>query len=249
MERSVFKIEICANSVLSCIEAQKGGADRVELCAGIPEGGTTPSAGMIRSARESVSIGLNVIIRPRGGDFLYSDEEVREMLYDIRIAKEYGADGLVFGCLTPDGDIDMVTMRRLMDAAGNTPVTFHRAFDHARDPYGALEKITGLGCRRILTSGQKASADLGCGLLASLVERARGRIIIMPGCGVNASNISRIASSTGAREFHFSARTMVESRMVYRNRDATMGRDSQDYSVPVTSAETVRLTIAALTGC
>lgn len=246
MDRKEFKIEICANSVLSCLAARDGGADRVELCAGIPEGGTTPSAGMIRSARESVDIGLNVIIRPRGGDFLYSDEEIGEMLYDIAVAREYGADGLVFGCLTPEGDIDMQSMGRLMDAAGDTPVTFHRAFDHARDPHDALEKIISLGCRRILTSGQKASADMGCGLLASLVAESGGRIAIMPGCGVNASNICHIATATGAREFHFSARTMVESRMVYRNPDATMGKDSQDYSVPVTSAEIVRQTIAAL---
>ena len=120
MERSDFKIEICANSVRSCIAARDGGADRVELCAGIPEGGTTPSAGMIRSARESVDIGLNVIIRPRGGDFLYTGQEVREMLYDIQVAKDLGADGLVFGALCPDGDIDTDVMSRLMKAADST---------------------------------------------------------------------------------------------------------------------------------
>ena len=246
MERSDFKIEICANSVLSCKEAQAGGADRVELCAGIPEGGTTPSAGMIRSARESVDIGLNVIIRPRGGDFLYSEDEVKEMLYDIEIAKTLGADGLVFGALCPDGDIDMDVMTRLMSAAGNLPVTFHRAFDHAKDPMAALEKIISLGCARILTSGQKASAGLGAELLSLLVEKAGGRIIIMPGCGVNASNIKLIAAKSGAREFHFSARKPVESRMTYRNPSATMGDGSDDYSVPVTSADIVRETIAAL---
>ena len=148
----MYRFEICANSVASCIAAQEGGADRVELCAGIPEGGTTPSYGMIRSARESINIGLNVIIRPRGGDFLYSENEVREMIYDIRTAKELGADGLVFGCLTAEGDVDKDIMKRLMDAAGSTPVTFHRAFDHARNPFMALEDIISLGCRRILTS-------------------------------------------------------------------------------------------------
>ena len=146
----MYRFEICANSVASCIAAQEGGADRVELCAGIPEGGTTPSYGMIRSARESIDIALNVIIRPRGGDFLYSQEELREMLYDIQTAKELGADGLVFGCLTPEGNVDMEAMKPLMDAAGNTPVTFHRAFDHSADPLLALEDIISLGCARIL---------------------------------------------------------------------------------------------------
>lgn len=249
MERKDFKIEICANSVLSCIAAQDGGADRVELCAGIPEGGTTPSAGMIRSARESIDIALNVIIRPRGGDFLYSDEEVGEMLYDIALAKDYGADGLVFGALTPDGDIDMETMARLMQAAGDTPVTFHRAFDHARDPFDALEKIKGLGCRRILTSGQKATAELGIGMLSRLVDRSGGQIIIMPGCGVNASNIAHIAAGTSAHEFHFSARKSVESRMTYRNPDASMGKGSEDYTTSVTSSDIVKDTIRALSGC
>ena len=238
MVREEFKIEICANSVLSCIEAQAGGADRVELCAGIPEGGTTPSAGMIRSARESIKIGLNVIIRPRGGDFLYSSDEVREMLYDISLAKDYGADGLVFGALTPGGDIDMDVMKSLMQAAGDTPVTFHRAFDHSRNPFEAMERIIGLGCARILTSGQKAS----------LVGKAAGRIIIMPGCGVNERNIAEIASATSAREFHFSARKMTESKMLYRNTDASMGAESDDFSLPVTSSQRVSDTIASLIG-
>ena len=133
----MYRFEICANSVASCIAAQEGGADRVELCAGIPEGGTTPSYGMIRRARASINIGLNVIIRPRGGDFLYSEEEIQEMIYDIHAAKELGADGLVFGCLTPEGEVDIPVMRRLMEAAGRTPVTFHRAFDHTHiAPWG-----------------------------------------------------------------------------------------------------------------
>ena len=248
MLRQEFKIEICANSVLSCIEASNGGADRVELCAGIPEGGTTPSAGMIRSARESINIGLNVIIRPRGGDFLYSPDEVREMLYDISLAKDYGADGLVFGALTSDGDIDMDVMEALMRAAGDTPVTFHRAFDHSAKPFEAMEKIIGLGCARILTSGQKASAAGGKELLASLVEKAAGRIIIMPGCGVNEGNIAEIASATSAREFHFSARKLMESKMLYRNTDASMGAESDDFSLPVTSSQRVSDTIASLIG-
>ena len=154
----MYRFEICANSVASCIAAQEGGADRVELCAGIPEGGTTPSYGMIKNARKNIGIALNVIIRPRGGDFLYSQSELEEMLYDIKVAKELGADGLVFGCLRSDGTVDMDVMARLMKAAGDTPVTFHRAFDHCNDPFRALEDIIGLGCARILTSGCRPTA-------------------------------------------------------------------------------------------
>lgn len=241
----MYRFEICANSVASCLAAQEGGAHRVELCAGIPEGGTTPSYGMIRSARESISIGLNVIIRPRGGDFLYSKEEIREMVYDIRTARELGADGLVFGCLTPKGAVDMETMKTLMDAAGDTPVTFHRAFDHSAAPFKALEDIVSLGCARILTSGCKPTAQEGASLLAELVEKAGDRIIIMPGCGVKESNIAEIARLTGAREFHFSAREPVESGMIFRNPEVAMGSEDDPYGTVRTTARRVAATIAS----
>lgn len=241
----MYRFEICANSVASCLAAQEGGAHRVELCAGIPEGGTTPSYGMIRSARESISIGLNVIIRPRGGDFLYSKEEIREMVYDIRTARELGADGLVFGCLTPKGAVDMETMKTLMDAAGDTPVTFHRAFDHSAVPFKALEDIVSLGCARILTSGCKPTAPEGVSLLAELVEKAGDRIIIMPGCGVKESNIAEIARLTGAREFHFSAREPVESGMIFRNPEVIMGSEDDPYGTVRTTARRVAATIAS----
>ena len=242
----MYKFEICANSVASCIAAQDGGADRVELCAGIPEGGTTPSVGMIRCARESISIGLNVIIRPRGGDFLYSESEIREMVYDIKAAKELGVDGLVFGCLCPDGSVDMENMRLLMEAAGDTPVTFHRAFDHTSDPLKALEDIIELGCARILTSGCRPTAAEGAPLLAQLVEKAGDRIIIMPGCGVNEGNIAETARLSGAREFHFSAREPVESGMTFRNQDVVMGSEEDPYGTMQTTARRVAATIAPL---
>ena len=242
----MYRFEICANSVASCKAAQEGGADRVELCAGIPEGGTTPSFGMIRKARESVDIALNVIIRPRGGDFLYSNDELDEMIYDIRAAKEAGADGLVFGCLTKYGQVDMEAMSRLMEAAEGLPVTFHRAFDHSADPMLALEDIIGLGCARILTSGCRPSAMEGAGLIAQLVKEAEDRIIIMPGCGVNEMNISELARLTGAREFHFSAREPVESGMVFRNPDVTMGSEADPYATVCTSADRVAETIKSL---
>ena len=242
----MYRFEICANSVASCIAAQEGGADRVELCAGIPEGGTTPSYGMICKARESISIGLNVIIRPRGGDFLYTRDELEEMLHDIRIAKELGADGLVFGCLRPDGSVDMEAMKPLMEAAGDTPVTFHRAFDHTSDPFKALEDIISLGCARILTSGCRPTALEGAGLLAQLVEKAEDRIIIMPGCGVNESNIAETARLSGAREFHFSAREPVESGMSFRNPRVAMGSEDDPYGTVQTTARRVTATIKPL---
>ena len=242
----MYRFEICANSVASCIAAQEGGADRVELCAGIPEGGTTPSYGMIRNARECIDIALNVIIRPRGGDFLYSESEIKEMIYDIQTAKELGADGLVFGCLNPDGTVDMKTMSSLMEAAGDTPVTFHRAFDHTNDPFKALEDIISLGCARILTSGCRPTALEGAGLLSRLVEKAGERIIIMPGCGVRENNIAEIARLSGAREFHFSARESVESGMIFRNPEVAMGSEDDPYGYVLTTARRVAATIEPL---
>ena len=242
----MYKFEICANSVASCIAAQEGGADRVELCAGIPEGGTTPSYGMIKSARESIDIALNVIIRPRGGDFLYSKEELKEMLYDIQTARKLGADGLVFGCLTPEGKVDIEAMKPLMEAAGDTPVTFHRAFDHSSDPMQALEDIISLGCARILTSGCRPTALEGADLLSQLVETAGDRIIIMPGCGVKENNIAEIARLSGAREFHFSAREPVESGMIFRNPEVAMGSEEDPYGTVCTTARRVAATIEPL---
>ena len=241
-----YRFEICANSVASCIAAQEGGADRVELCAGIPEGGTTPSYGMIRTARKNISIGLNVIIRPRGGDFLYSSSELEEMLHDIRTAKDLGADGLVFGCLRPDGSVDIEAMKPLMEAAAETPVTFHRAFDHTSDPMKALEDIIELGCTRIITSGCMPTGLEGADLLAQLVKKAGERIIIMPGCGVKESNIAEIARLSGAREFHFSAREPVESGMIFRNPKVAMGSEDDPYGTVQTTARRVAATIEPL---
>ena len=217
-------IEICANSAQSCVEAEAGGASRVELCAGIPEGGTTPSYGEIRTAQALTShIDINVIIRPRGGDFLYTEAEIQSMLADIELCKQLGVHGVVFGCLTPEGDIDVPLMRRLKEAAGPLSVTCHRAFDVCRDPFRALEELIELGCDRIVTTGQKADAVQGIPLIAELVKRAAGRIIIMPGCGVRANNIAQIEAATGAKEFHTSARRVVYSQMTYRNEEVPMG--------------------------
>lgn len=244
-----YKLEICANSATSCVEAQNGGAYRVELCAAIPEGGTTPSYGEIAVARESINIKLNVIIRPRGGDFLYSEIEHKAMLKDIEMSKQLGADGVVFGCLTAKGDVDMKRCKELMEAAGDMDVTFHRAFDKCRKPFKALEEIIELGCGRILTSGQQPKADQGLPLLKELVEKAGNRIIIMPGSGVTEDNIAHIASETGAIEFHLSARVPVNSKMKFRNESVSMGGTNitiDEFVQNITSAKRVKDTLAQL---
>lgn len=237
-------IEVCANSVESAVKAQEGGAYRVELCAGIPEGGTTPSYGEIAVARKLLThTRLHVIIRPRGGDFLYSPLEEEIMAHDIDMATRLGADGVVIGCLKADGSIDTDMAERLLEHVGKgMSVTFHRAFDMCCDPMEALEQIAGLGIDRILTSGQEATAEQGIPLLRQLVECAAGRIVIMPGCGVNAGNIEKIARETGAEEFHLSARSSIGSGMVYRNRRVSMGGTVciDEYSRDVTDPAKVR---------
>ncbi len=237
-------IEICANSARSCMEAEQGGARRVELCAAIPEGGTTPSYGEIRAAqRLTSSIDINVIIRPRGGDFLYTPAEVEAMLYDIEMCRQCGVHGVVLGCLTHEGNIDLSLLRRLVDASGELSVTFHRAFDMCRDPLLALEQLIDAGCDRILTSGQKATATEGIPLIAELVRRAGKRIIVMPGSGVRPDNIARIEAETGAREFHTSARRVVHSGMMYRKADVPMGSCVvvSEFETVQTDRELVRL--------
>ena len=223
-----YQFEVCANSVESCLAAQTGGANRVELCAGIPEGGTTPSYGDIAVAREVLDKTLlHVIIRPRGGDFLYSPIEQRIMLKDISNACRLGVDGIVLGCLTAQGDIDMPLMRQFMEAVQEVPVTFHRAFDVCRNPQEALEQIIELGCSRILTSGQQPTAEQGIPLLKILQRQAAGRIILLAGCGVNESNISHIAHETGICEYHFSARENIKSDMMYRNEAVARSRQQE----------------------
>lgn len=243
-----YIIENCANSVESAIEAQKGGALRVELCAGIPEGGTTPSYGDILMARKHLDIALHVIIRPRGGDFLYSPLEQEIMLADIRTARQLGADGIVLGCLTTQGEVDMPLMRRMIEEADGMAVTFHRAFDMVRDYSKALENIISLGCQRILTSGGKPTAILGADQLKACRQQAAGRIIIMPGCGVNPGNIRKLAEATGCHEFHFSGRKAMESGMEYRNPEVFMGGEVkvEEYKRDVTDANKIAAALAAL---
>lgn len=252
MNREEFKFEICANSVESCLAAQEGGADRVELCAGIPEGGTTPSYGEIKLARKLLTkTKLHVIIRPRGGDFLYTPLELERMKEDIRICRELGVDGVVFGCLTEEGEIDREANRRLVELARPMSVTFHRAFDRTADPMKALEDIISLGCNRILTSGQQPKAIDGISLLAQLEKKLKEYplppIQLLAGSGVNEENIRQIFDATGIHEYHFSARVNVVSKMKHYNHEVYMGAKGADESNSlVTSAEKVRNTIKQL---
>ncbi|MDR2066043.1 MAG: copper homeostasis protein CutC [Prevotellaceae bacterium] len=201
-------LEICAYSIADCIEAECGGAGRVELCSSMPEGGITPSYGTIITVRKHTNITMNVMIRPRGGNFVYTEHEIRIMLEDISMSKRCGADGLVFGCLTADGEVDVNACRRLLDKANPLPVTFHRAFDRCRHPEQALEEIIKLGFSRLLTSGQQPTAEEGISLLQQMVVQSAKRILIMPGSGITPDNIAEIAAKTGANEFHTSAQAV-----------------------------------------
>ena len=206
-------LEIAANSVASALAAQAGGAGRVELCTALELGGLTPSYAQIALAREKLTIQLYVLIRPRAGDFLYSDLEVETMLRDIEACAQAGCDGVVLGVLDADGSVDMPRCRTLITAAGSMGVTFHRGFDPTRDPLVALEDLIALGCERVLTSGQRASALEGAALIRLLVELAAGRIVVMPGAGMHAENIGEVIALTGASEFHASAKRQHKSDM------------------------------------
>ncbi|HEX5024950.1 MAG TPA: copper homeostasis protein CutC, partial [Agriterribacter sp.] len=197
--------------------AQQSGARRIELCDNPAEGGTTPGYGMIKTAREKTSLHLYPIIRPRGGDFLYSDEEFEIMKKDVSLCKEVGCDGVVIGLLQSDGSVDRRRTTLLAEAAYPLGVTFHRAFDRAANPFEALEDVIACGCERILTSGLKPSAIEGAETIAQLIRQANERISIMPGSGVRSDNIAALAGQTLATEFHSSARTMQPSKMKYIN--------------------------------
>lgn len=213
----------------------------MELCAALPEGGTTPSLGQIRTARELPGIGLHVLIRPRGGDFLYDRRELLTMLRDIEAVGDLGADGVVMGCLLPDGNVDKTAMRELMKASEGMSVTFHRAFDMCADPYRALEDITELGCGRILTSGTAPTALQGAAMLRKLIVQAAGRITVMPGGGITEDNIEAIARETGASEFHISARRTYPGPMAFRNERVSMGTPGTDeYVRTEADAQTIR---------
>lgn len=211
------QLEIACGSLRSALAAQAGGADRVELFADPAAGGTTPSHGTLALVRDRVRLPLFVLVRPRGGDFLYDEAEVEAMLADIEHCRRLGCDGLVLGALTADADIDMTVCRALVEAAGGLPVTFHRAFDAARDPRRALEAIIQLGCTRVLSSGGQASAPAGAAALAARVAQSRGRIGVMAGAGVTAANVTGLVRRSGCVQVHASARRMRASSMRWLN--------------------------------
>ncbi|KIO75395.1 copper homeostasis protein CutC [Pedobacter lusitanus] len=236
----MIEMEVCANSVSSALEAQQGGAKRVELCASLTEGGTTPSYAEIKLARQLLHIEVFPIIRPRGGDFLYTDLEFELMKEDIKICKELGCDGIVTGILTADGQVDKKRCAELIALAKPMQVAFHRAFDMVADMEEALEDLISLGIVRVLTSGGKTSAADGAARLAALIIQADERIAIMPGAGVNTANIGQLISQTGAKVFHASARKNHSSKMLFRNKELNMGNEADEYSSALTDAELVK---------
>ncbi len=212
-----LQLEICANAFASALAAQAGGADRIELCENLGEGGCTPSFGTLSMTRDHLRIPLYVLIRPRAGDFLYDARETELMLRDVEQCRRLGCDGVVIGALDADGGVDLNVCRELIAAARGMGVTFHRAFDAARDPRQALEDIIALGCERVLTSGAATSAEQGGAAIAAAVRQSSGRIAVMAGAGISAGNVAALVAMTGVRQVHASARGTTRSGMRHRN--------------------------------
>ena len=243
-------VEICVDSVESATVAESAGAGRIELCSALVEGGVTPSAGLIEAVCRNTGIKVHVLIRPRSGDFLYSDSEFSIMRRDIEVAGECGADGIVTGILNRDGTIDVERTALLAEYASPMSLTFHRAFDLCRDPKQGLEDVIAAGAARILTSGQAKSAIEGAPLIKSMIAWAAGRTIIMPGGGIDEYNISLLATGTGASEFHLSGRKQRESMMTFRRKGIYMGdpRLQTEYTLKSADAERISSVIMILKG-
>jgi copper homeostasis protein len=247
MAERPFRIEICVENTDGLVAAQNAGADRVELCASLLEGGLTPSWGMVLQAKALATIPFHIIVRPRGGDFLYSDIEFAAMLADVAALRDLGIAGVVVGCLTPEGAIDEARMSALVEAAGPLSVTCHRAFDMTADPLAAVDALVRCGVDRILTSGQRDTAEEGLDILADTVRHAAGRIGIMACGGLDAANIAAIRRAARPDEMHFSAPRTEPSGMVYRNPRVGMGGTALDreYTNTVSDEAVIRATIAA----
>lgn len=240
-------LEICLDSVESATASERGGADRVELCAGLPEGGTTPSAGMIAAVRKKIAIGLQVMIRPRGGDFCYSADEFSIMQRDILIAKQLGASGVVFGILNPDGTVDIARMQQLLDMSRPLKVTCHRAYDMTNDFAQALEDLMEIGVDRVLTSGGKKSAVDAMPTLKQMTQQAQARISVMA-CGeLSIANVKAVIAYTNVREVHAGLGTPVTSAMKFRNQKISMGTMAEsEYQHMVVTENSVRELRAAV---
>ncbi|MFZ0814936.1 MAG: copper homeostasis protein CutC [Candidatus Sulfotelmatobacter sp.] len=236
-----ISIEVCVDSLASALAAQRGGAARIELCGALLEGGITPSAGSIELARTGISIGLQVMIRPRGGDFCYTDEEFETMRRDISVAKRMGADGIALGVLKTSGDVDVERTRELVELARPLNVTFHRAFDMSADFSRALEDVCSTGADRLLTSGGESTVEQGAPVIERLVKAARGRIAIMACGGIVEHNAARIIKQTGVREIHVGLRRPAASPMLYQNPRISMGATAErEYQRFQVSEEDVR---------
>lgn len=234
-------LECCVDSVESALLAQQGGADRLELCANLIIGGTTPSTALYEQIRTHSAIRIHVLIRPRFGDFLYTEEELSVMEREIRAFRRVGAEGAVFGCLTPDGSLDLEAMKRLMDAADGMSVTLHRAFDMCRDPLEALEQAKQLGVSTILTSGQADTCVHGWELLDRLQKQAGTALTILAGGGIHTEAVRFLLSRTCLKAFHMSGKTVLESGMRYRNPNVSMGLAGfSEYEIWRTDPEAVR---------
>src|SRR5271157_1783250 len=240
MNNSVL-VEICVDSAESALAAERGGAQRIELCGDLVEGGITPSAGLIETVRQKVRIGVNVIIRPRGGDFCYASDEFESMKRDVLTAKELGADGVVFGILKENGRVDTARTSCLVEMAHPMSTTFHRAFDMSADLNHALEDIAGAGVHRVLTSGGEQNAENGIATISGLVTAALDRIAIMVGGGIRETNVRRIIAETGAREIHANVGHSVPSPMLYRNSKISLGAiEGREYQRVVVLHDRVR---------
>jgi copper homeostasis protein len=245
--REDIVVEVCVDSVASAVAAERGGAGRIELCSDLLEGGITPSAGLIATVRSQISIGLLPIIRPRPGDFCYSEQEMEIMSRDIETAKELGADGVVLGILDPEGHVDIERTRQLVELARPLSVTFHRAFDMSSDIFHALEGVCQTGANRILTSGGEQTCFQGIDTIASLVKTAQGRVAIMAGGGIGHRDAPTIVERTGVREIHVGLSSSVTSPMRYRNPRVSISRASgRDYERGQVLEEDVRTLQRAL---
>ena len=236
-----YTLEVCVDSAESAEAAAKGGADRVELCANLVIGGTTPPEALFEKIRSLTDIRVNVLIRPRYGDFLYTEYEFDMISRSVARIREMGANGVVIGCLLPDGSLDMERMKRLVELAGPMDVTLHRAFDMCRDAYEALDQAAALGIRTILTSGQKENSWAGRELIAGLVKESGGRVDIMAGGGVDAGKIRELIPATGAGSYHMSGKVVLDSGMVYRREEVSMGVPGMgEYEIFRTSEAKIR---------
>ena len=250
-----YTLEVCVDSTASAIAAKKGGADRLELCADLVVGGTTPSLALVRQVKVETGLSVRALLRPRFGDFCYDSYELAQMEESAAELVTAGADGIVTGVLKPDGSLDVDALRTIYAAAAHAaekagrPValTLHRAFDVCRDPFAALEDACALGLSTILTSGQAANAPAGSALLRQLVEAANGRIEILVGAGVSPANIPALAAETGAKSFHLSGKQVLDSRMTFRREGVPMGLPGfSEFDLWQTSEDTIRAARQAL---